>query len=71
MFGQAPLFVYVLHLAVYKVLGRAGLHLIPHQDAVRYALVWITGMALMLPLARARAYRGLKERHRSGVLRYL
>ncbi len=69
VFGQAPLFVYVLHLAVYKVIGRAGLHLAPRHDALRYALVWIAGMAIMFPLARG--YRLLKERAGFGALRYL
>jgi uncharacterized membrane protein len=48
-FGRAPLFIYVLHLFLYLILGRL---LTPHGSSLlpMYAL-WLLGIAILYPLA--------------------
>jgi uncharacterized membrane protein len=66
--GQASLFAYVLHLALYRLLGHVGLKLLRHEDSLRYALTFAAGLALLLPLAAG--YRQLKRANPDSVLRY-
>jgi uncharacterized membrane protein len=66
LFGQTPLFFYVVHLMLYKVLGllpflRGGL-------APAY-LAWLVGLAVMVPLCYG--YRALKRRHPQSLLQYV
>jgi uncharacterized membrane protein len=67
--GRASLCIYVAHLVIYKVLAWFGLGILPNEAGLRYLVTWVAGLALLLPLARW--WRGLKERHRAGMLRYL
>ena len=67
--GRASLCVYVAHLVIYKGLAWAGLGILPGDAGLRYLVTWISGLALLIPVARW--WRGLKERHREGMLRYL
>lgn len=67
--GRASLCVYVAHLVIYKGLAWMGLGILPNDTGLRYLVTWLSGLALLIPLARW--WRGLKERHREGMLRYL
>lgn len=67
--GQAPLFVYVAHLVAYPIIGRAGLHVLRDAPVVRVLVVWLAGLALLVP--GAAWWRSVKERHRGTPLRYL
>jgi len=67
--GRASLCVYVAHLVIYKVLAWLGLGILPNDEGLRYLVTWISGLALLIPLARW--WRALKERHHQGLLRYL
>jgi len=67
--GRASLCVYVAHLVIYKVLAWLGLGILPNDQGLRYLVTWISGLALLIPLARW--WRTIKERHHEGLLRYL
>jgi uncharacterized membrane protein len=66
--GQAPLFVYAAHLVVYPVIGRLGLHALRYAPLARAAVVWLAGLALLVP--GAAWWRGVKLRHAGTPLRY-
>lgn len=64
--GQASLFFYVAHLAIYRAIGPAAVSWGRHLHVlVRYGIAWIVGLALVMPLCRA--YRTLRRRH-AGIL---
>jgi uncharacterized membrane protein len=67
--GQVSLFVYVMHLAVYGVLGGVvqsfNLRLSPQYQGY---IVWIVGLVLLIPLAYG--YRRLRRTYPKSVLRY-
>jgi uncharacterized membrane protein len=67
--GQASLCFYVAHYAVYLALARCvpGLSSLP--GLVRYGLLYLCGLAILVPLTRA--YRDLRKRHPESPLRYL
>jgi uncharacterized membrane protein len=67
--GRASLCVYVVHLVIYKVLAWMGLGVLPNDPGLRYMVTWTCGLALLIPIARW--WRGVKERNRDGLLRYL
>lgn len=66
LFGQTPLFFYVVHLMLYKALG-----LLPFLRGSLGAayLAWLVGLAVMAPLCYG--YRALKRRHPQSVLQYV
>lgn len=66
--GQAPLFLFVVHLLVGFACARLATHLFRHADAPRFAFTFLAAAALMLPLARG--YRRLKESHPHSMIRY-
>jgi uncharacterized membrane protein len=67
--GQAPLFLFVVHLPILYLWAHELKHLLPAPDAWRYALTCAGAAATLLPMARW--YRGLKRRHPAGPLHYL
>jgi uncharacterized membrane protein len=69
--GRASLFFYVVHLAVYRVLGLVSAAVIPMRDPrlLRYLATWLVGLVLLIPLAER--YRRVRDRHPRWVLRYL
>lgn len=67
--GKASLFVYAAHVVVYPVLGRLGLHALRYAPVVRVIVVWLAGLALLVPAAGW--WRGLKERHPRSLFHYL
>jgi uncharacterized membrane protein len=66
LFGQTPLFFYVVHLVLYRVLGFVPF--LRGSLAAGY-LAWLVGLAVMAPLCYG--YRALKRRHPQSVLQYL
>ncbi len=66
LLGQTPLFFYVVHLQVYKLLS-----LIPllRGNLERAYLAWLVGLAAMVPLCAG--YRSLKRRYPRSVLQYV
>jgi uncharacterized membrane protein len=66
LFGQTPLFFYVVHLMVYKALGL--LPFLRGSLAAGY-LAWLVGLAVMVPLCYG--YRALKRRHPQSMLQYV
>lgn len=66
--GKASLFVYVTHLILYKFLAWFGYRIAHGNDGWRLFVTWLPGVVILVPLAAW--YRGLKERHHRGVLRY-
>jgi surface polysaccharide O-acyltransferase-like enzyme len=67
--GQASLFFYFAHVAVYRALGTAARGLTPWSEGLRYAVCFLLGLALLIPVSRW--YRRKKEAHPRSVLRYL
>jgi len=68
LFGQVSLFFFVIHIVVFGLLGRATRALqLPLPGMAQVFLVWMVGLAIMLPLAST--YRSLRKRYR--ILRYL
>ena len=57
--GQVALFAFVVHLVIYGVLGRiVGLLPVVGPGAVRAVLVWLVGLAILIPLCTwYRSYR--------------
>ena len=66
LFGQTPLFFYVVHLMLYRALGL--LPFLRSSLAAGY-LAWLVGLAVMGPLCYG--YRALKRRHPRSVLQYV
>jgi uncharacterized membrane protein len=66
LFGQTPLFFYVVHLQVYKLLG-----LMPFLRGSLPAayLAWLVGLVVMIPLCVG--FRALKRRYPQTVLQYV
>ena len=66
LFGQTPLFFYVVHLQLYKLLS-----LIPllRGNLPASYLTWLIGLALLIPLCAG--FHALKQRYPSSVLQYL
>jgi len=69
-FGQASLFFFVIHPAIYRVLSQLilALHLPGPRIAHAY-LAWLVGLAFLIPLTLA--YRTLRRRYPRSILRYL
>lgn len=66
--GQASLFFYVAHHAVYQVIGMAGGPLLRLGGILRYAIFFLLGFAILVPLTKL--YRGLRRRHPESILKY-
>jgi uncharacterized membrane protein len=66
LFGETPLFFYVVHLLLYKSLGLVPL--LRGSLASAY-LAWLIGLAVMIPLCAG--YRSLKRRYPRTVLQYV
>jgi uncharacterized membrane protein len=66
LFGQTPLFFYVVHLQLYKTLSM--IPLLRGSLAAGY-LTWYLGLVVMMPLCAA--YRSLKLRYPDSVLQYV
>jgi uncharacterized membrane protein len=66
LFGQTPLFFYVVHLMLYRFLGLVPL--LRGSLAAAY-LAWLVGLAVMAPLCYG--YRALKRGHPQSVLQYV
>jgi uncharacterized membrane protein len=66
LFGKTPLFFYVVHLQVYKILSL--IPLLRGNLAASY-LLWLLGLALLAPLCAG--YYSLKKRHPNSVLQYV
>jgi uncharacterized membrane protein len=66
LFGQTPLFFYVVHLLVYKLLG-----LMPFLRGSLAAgyLAWLVGLAVMIPLCAA--FRSVRRKYPQSVLQYV
>ncbi len=66
LFGQTPLFFYVVHLQVYGLLA-----LIPplRGNLAAAYLAWLMGLAVMIPLCAG--YRSLQRRYPRSVLQYV
>lgn len=66
LFGQTPLFFYVVHLVLYK-----SFNLIPFLNSSLAGgyLAWFLGLGLMVPLCAG--YRSLKKRYPRSVLQYV
>jgi uncharacterized membrane protein len=66
LFGKTPLFFYLVHLQVYKLLS-----LVPFLRGNLPAayFVWLLGLALLAPLCAG--YHSLKRRHPNSVLQYV
>jgi uncharacterized membrane protein len=66
LFGQSPLFFYIVHLQVYKSLSL--LPILRGNLASGY-LAWLVGLAVMIPFCGG--YRSLKRRYPQSVLQYV
>ena len=66
LFGQTPLFFYLMHLYVYRALS-----LIPFLTGslARGYLAWLVGLMIMIPLCAG--YRSLKRRYPNSILQYV
>lgn len=68
--GQVALFAFVVHLVLYGVLGRlVGLLPVEGPGVVRAVLVWLIGLAILIPLCTW--YRSYRRARPNTVLRYL
>lgn len=68
--GQVALFAFVVHLVIYGMLGRmAGLLPAAGPGAVRAVLVWLIGLAILIPLCTW--YRSYRRARPDSLLRYL
>lgn len=67
--GGASLFAYVIHFPIYRALGPLGVAVLARHPETLLLVVFLAGLAIMLPLTRA--YRRLKLRHPQSVLHYL
>lgn len=66
LFGQTPLFFYVVHLQLYKTLSMIPLS---SGSLAGGYLTWLVGLALMVPLCLG--FRWLKRRYPHTVLQYI
>ncbi len=66
LFGQVPLFFYVVHLVLYRALG--FLPFLRGSLAAGY-LAWLVGLAVVAPLCCG--YRALKRRYPQSLLQYV
>jgi hypothetical protein len=67
--GQVSLFVYVMHLAVYRVLGTVFQAVdLPLPVLVQVSASWLLGLAALIPAAYA--YRRYKKAHPGSAARY-
>ena len=66
LFGQTPLFFYLVHLHVYRMLSLTPLLT---GSLARGYLAWLIGLAVMIPLCAG--YRSLKRKHPNSVLQYV
>jgi uncharacterized membrane protein len=67
--GQVSLFVYVLHLAIYRILGALFLAVdLPLPELLQVSASWLLGLAALI--SAAYAYRRFKKARPSSVLRY-
>jgi uncharacterized membrane protein len=66
LFGKTPLFFYIVHLQLYKLLS-----LIPffRGNLAASYLTWLIGLAILVPLCAG--YQSLKHRHPNSVLQYV
>ncbi|MBU7018404.1 MAG: DUF1624 domain-containing protein [Theionarchaea archaeon] len=65
LFGQTPLFFYVIHLCLYKTLS-----LIPWGGTLMGGYIaWLVGLVIMYPLCRS--YLSLKKKYPESVLQYI
>lgn len=67
--GQASLFFYVAHIVLYRLPSTAAVMWVPLPGIVRGYLVWVAGLALLIPLSKW--YRGMRKRYPRSILRYL
>lgn len=68
--GQVSLFVFVVHIVVYSILGQVVMALgLPIPSMIKTYVLWVTGLIILVPLALV--YRSLKQRYPQSVLRYL
>jgi uncharacterized membrane protein len=67
--GQAPLFLFVVHLLVAFACARLALHVFGHREVPRYVMTVMLAALALLPMAVW--YRRLKERHPATLLRFL
>ena len=67
--GQASLCFFVVHNAVYPLIGVLGRPLLQLGGIARYAIIYALGMVVLIPVTSA--YRKLKTRHPESVLKYL
>ena len=66
LFGQTPLFFYIVHLQLYKTLS--WIPLLRGNLAASY-LTWLIGLAILVPLCAG--YQSLKQRDPHSVLQYV
>lgn len=66
LFGQTPLFFYVVHLQVYKLLSHISAL---RGNLARGYVAWLLGLAVMVPLCVG--YRSLKTKYPRSVLQYV
>ncbi|NOT33990.1 MAG: DUF1624 domain-containing protein [Candidatus Eisenbacteria bacterium] len=67
--GRAALFVYLVHLVLYKVIAWGTHRAIHDYEVIRFVITWTIGITVLVPLARW--YRKLKMSYRKSVLKYL
>lgn len=68
--GQVSLFFFVIHIVVYAAFSKLfGFIPLPIPGMVRAYSLWLVGLLVLFPLARA--YRYLRKTHPQSVLRYL
>jgi uncharacterized membrane protein len=67
--GRASLFVYALHLPLYRALGHFATGFFPHDPGIRHLVAWAVGLAIVLPLAAW--YGSFKKSRPQSVFRYL
>jgi len=66
LFGQTPLFFYLVHLYVYRTLSMIPLLT---NSLARGYLAWLIGLGVMVPLCTG--YRSLKRKHPDSILQYV
>jgi uncharacterized membrane protein len=66
--GQAALFFYVLHVALYRLIAPPLAAWLSLPGLVRGVIVWMIGVAILIPLSIG--YRRVKERYHDSFLRY-